>query len=229
MIDASIRGSNVTCITFADEQAAFLAGAAATIFAQKLPSKKDQPLAIGWLSGEDIPAMRSMFNGYQEGAKLIVPHTRVIWGDAQSFADQDRAASEAKRLIAQGVQVMMLAAGAGNSAALAEAKKAGIYVLGLDVDQKNIYPGHVLLSIEKKIAQAVYQIISDTYQDNFQGKEIVTYDLKNGLAITDPAKSLGQGHNLDNLKRRLKELTHEINQESIRIKSLRTRTLCNCL
>ena len=230
VIDASIRAPNTYCITFADEEAAFLAGAAAAIFAQNLPKDDDLPLAIGWLSGEDIPAMRSMTNAFEDGAKLIQADIRVILGNTHSFNDPPKAALEARRLLDQGVSVMMLAAGASNSGAVQEVKKDRRYLLGLDTDQKNIYPGHVLLSIQKEIAKAVYQIIEDTVKDNFQAKEIITYDLANhGVSLTDPAKSLRSNKNLGAIPRRLEELTHEIEAKNIKIKSLRKRTLCNCL
>ena len=231
-IDAGIRGANITCITFADEQAAFLAGAAAALFTKNFTQKKvssEHEQTIAWLSGEDIPAMRSMFNGFREGALLSVPGIRVIHGVAGSFAAPEAAAVECRRLIKEGATLLVLAAGAGNEAALKEAKASGIDVIGLDCDQKDSYPGHVLLSILKDIDGAVYSIIKDTVHMAFKGKEIETYDLTHGVGITDPRKSLGRNQGLDTLARRLTELTHELITGGITLKSLRQRTLCNCL
>ncbi|MCR5813014.1 MAG: BMP family ABC transporter substrate-binding protein [Desulfovibrio sp.] len=229
-IDAGIRGSNITCVSYADEQAAFLAGAAAALFTDKQAPSSTHGKAIGWLCGEEIAAMRSMFNGFREGAKLVVPEMRVIQGVAGSFADPEAAAREAKRLIDEGVYVLVLASGGSNAGALAEAKKAGIYVIGLDCDIRQEYPQHVLLSIVKNIQGAVYSIIRDTVHGQFKGKEIEIYDLQNGLSITDPKDSLGVNLPiLTNISRRLGELSHELKSGGIRLKSLRQRTLCNCL
>ncbi|MBR3664950.1 MAG: BMP family ABC transporter substrate-binding protein [Desulfovibrio sp.] len=229
-IDAGIRGTNITCITYADEQAAFLAGAAAALFADNRAQDTGRGKAIGWISGEDIAAMRSMFNGFREGAKLAVPDMRVIQGIAGSFANPEAAAKEAKRLITEGVYVLVLAAGASNVGALEQAKKAGIYVIGLDSDQRSEYPQHVLLSIVKNIDGAVYSIIRDMVQGQFKGKEIEIYDLQNGVSVTDPKTSLGTNAPiLSTISRRLGELGHELKSGGIHLKSLRQRTLCNCL
>ncbi|MBO4336140.1 MAG: BMP family ABC transporter substrate-binding protein [Desulfovibrio sp.] len=229
-IDAGIRGSNITCISYADEQAAFLAGAAAALFTEKQAPNTPNGRAIGWLCGEDIPAMRSMFNGFREGAKLAVPEIRVIQGVAGSFAKPEAAAREARRLINEGVYVLVLASGAGNAGALSEAQKAGIYVIGLDCDIRKDYPQHVLLSILKNIEGAIYSIIDDTVHGRFKGKEITVYDLNYGVDITDPKASLGVNHSiLATIQRRLGELRHELKNGGIRLKSLRQRTLCNCL
>ena len=218
-VDAGIRAPNIMCVTFADEQGAYLAGVAA---AMRMSSQKGgkRHEAVGWLSGEDVPAMRSLFNGFAEGVKNTSPSLRVLHGVAGSFADADRARAEARRLIGEGVGVLALASGMGNAAALAEAKAVGIDVIGLDVDHAQRWPGHVLTSIVKKADQAVYSIVAATARDDFRGKEIVTYDLSGGVAVTPPADK--------NIRRRLDEVEREIAHGGIRIQSLRERTLCDC-
>ncbi|MBO4368939.1 MAG: BMP family ABC transporter substrate-binding protein [Desulfovibrio sp.] len=229
-IDAGIRGKNIRCITFADEKASFLAGAAAALFTQKNRKTNQKEAAIGWISGEDVAAMRSLFNGFQEGAKLAVPEIRVIQAVVGSFRGGKRARAEAQRLIQEGVTIIALAAGSGNEEILDEAKKAGIYVIGLDSDQKDSYPGHVLLSICKDIQGAVRTILRECATGSFQGAEIEIYDLGHGLSVTKPSESLGwKNEVLSQIERRLAELSHELKNGGIRLKSLRQKTLCNCL
>ncbi|MBR4742535.1 MAG: BMP family ABC transporter substrate-binding protein [Desulfovibrio sp.] len=222
VIDAGIRAPNLSCISFADEQAAFLAGACAALFVQH-----DPEACLGWLSGEEIPALRSMFYNFQEGAKLVSPSIRVIHGLAQSFGQPNHAKAETKRLLKNGVRVLVLAAGSGNIDALEEAKAAGIFVIGMDTDQKALYPKHVLTSITKAADTAVFTLIQDKVLGHFKGKEIEIYPLNKGVSLIPPSLSLGQKQPL--IDRRLKELTHEIQAGNIQIKSLRQRTLCNCL
>ena len=234
VIDASIMGSNIHCITFADEQASYLAGMAAALFADATTQDTGKGKAIGWISGQDIPAMQSLFAGYREGAKLAIPDIRVIQGVVGSFADPKRGAEEAKRLINEGVSVLAMAAGGSNAGVLAQAKEAGIFVIGVDTDHKDSYPGHVLLSIIKNVDEAIYTIIKDCVHNTFAGKTITVYDLKHGVSLTDPKLSLKQNAKhyapiLSTINRRIEEVTKEIEQGSIRIRSLRQRTLCNCL
>ncbi|MBQ7608701.1 MAG: BMP family ABC transporter substrate-binding protein [Desulfovibrionaceae bacterium] len=228
VLDAAIRGANIHSIHFADEKASFLAGAAAALYAK---SRRAEP-AIGWISGEDIPALQSLFNGFREGAKLAVPEVRVIHGLVGSFTNPARAAKEADRLIAEGVDVLALAAGAGNAGILEKAKAAGILVIGLDCDERASYPGHVLTSITKDVKGAVYRLVQETVLGRFQGKTVEVLDLGSGVDIVDPAKSLGgEAKRLLPLgfERRLRELRLEIQRGAIQIKSFRRRTLCNCL
>ncbi len=232
-IDAGVRAPNIMSVTFADEQAAYLAGAAAAMLTGRtaLPGV-NQEHVIGWLSGEDVPALRSQFNGFSEGARLIDPQIRVINAVAGSFGDAGAARREARRLLEQGADVLALAAGAGNAAALAEAREHNIYIIGLDTDQASILPGHVLTSILKRADKAVYEITASAAKGNFQGKTILTYDLRNdgvGIASVAPFLAAAGKNAPPDLERRLRELRTELLNGSIRLKSLRTRTLCDCL
>ncbi|MCR4666893.1 MAG: BMP family ABC transporter substrate-binding protein [Desulfovibrio sp.] len=230
VIDAGIRGKNIRCISFADEQASFLAGAGAALFAKNMVEHNGKEPAIGWISGEDVAAMRSLFNGYSEGARLAVPGIRVIHGIAGSFGGKEGARAEAKRLIREGCNVLVLASGAGNPIILEEARQAGIYVIGLDTDQQHIYKNHVLLSILKDVKGAVLEIIDEYCKGSFKGSEIDIYTLDNGVSITKIQSSIGtKNTKIDKIEKRLLELSHEIKTGGIKIKSLRQKTLCNCL
>ena len=235
-IDAGVRAPNIMSVTFADEQAAFLAGAAAALLTgARLPGINDRAV-IGWLSGEDTPAMRSLFSGFAEGAQLAAPEVRVVQAVAGSFTDGETAAAKTRGLLDAGADVVALAAGAGNPAALGALKARGAYLVGLDTDQSGAYPGHTLLSIVKRADKAVYEIAASAASPRFRGKEIVVYDLANGGvdAAGLPAFLAGAGNGapqgiLQSIGRRVGELRRELVNGSIRLHSLRARTLCDCL
>ncbi|MBD5640874.1 MAG: BMP family ABC transporter substrate-binding protein [Desulfovibrio sp.] len=218
-IDAGIRAPNIMSVTFADEQAAFLAGAAAALFSA---GRQPQNPAIGWLSGQDTPAMRSLFSGYSEGALLASPGVRIIQAVAGSFTDSAKAASKAEWLIDSGVAVLALAAGAGNGAARAVAQARGIPVLELDAASGSASLG----VIEKAADRAVAEIVAAAASGNFRGKEILTYTLANGGVNFRPG-GIAAGN--PEIARRLKELRLELEKGSIRLRSLRQRALCDCL
>lgn len=232
-IDAGVRAPNIMSVTFADEQAAYLAGAAAAMLTSRtaLPGI-NKARVIGWLSGEDTPALRSQFNGFSEGARLIDPQIRVINAVTGSFTDAEAARREARRLLDEGADVLALAAGAGNEGALAEARARNIYIIGLDADQPALMPGHVLTSILKRADRAVYEIVASAATGNFQGKTILSYDLRNGgvdIAGLAPFLNAAGKNAPPHLERRLSELRAELLGGGIRLKSLRARTLCDCL
>ena len=231
-IDAGIRAPNIMSVTFADEQAAYLAGAAAAMVARQsdLPGIRGQKI-LGWLSGEDVPAMRSLLNGFTEGARLIDPEMRVIHAISGSFDDAEAARLQARKLLEQGADVLVLASGMGNAPALEEVQAHGAYAVGLNVDHDHQAPGRILTSILKFPDKAVFDIVAAAATGSFRGKEIVVRDLSNGgVDITDmhTFKAAAAKHVPGNLDRRLRELRREILNGGIRLKSLRARTLCDC-
>jgi basic membrane protein A len=232
-VDAGIRAPNIMSVTFADEQAAYLAGAAAAMLTarRELPGVNGEKI-LGWLTGEDTPAQRSLLNGFTEGARLIDPETRVVNGISGSFGEAGRAVEETRRLLEQGADVVALAAGAGNIPALELVREKGVYIVGLDEDRTSLLPGRALTSIIKRADRAVYEIASLAAAGRFRGGEIIVYDLENrGVDITDVfngAPALGRWP-LRDVRRRLDELRGEISSGGISIKSLRDRTLCDCL
>lgn len=214
-VDAGIRAPNIMSVTFADEQAAFLAGAAAAMAASAMAGKGEA--AIGWLSGEDTPAMRSLHNGFAEGARLANPDVRVLQAVAGSFTDRKAGAEKAAWLLQNGARVIALAAGAANPA---PELLQGARFISLDKPAAG-----ALAAISKKADKAVYEIMASMASGKFRGKEIVVYDLKNGgTDLTALGKEAGP-----DIGRRVGELRRELAAGSIRVKSLRARTLCDCL
>lgn len=213
-IDAGIRAPNIMSVTFADEQAAYIAGACAAMLA----AAKGEP-AIGWLSGADVPAVRSLFNGYSEGAVLAKPGCRVIQAVAGSFASPAEAVKKTAWLLDNGACIIALAAGAGNAEARALAKSRGAAVIELDQPA----PG-CLGAITKAADKAVLEIVESAAAGNFRGKEIITYNLANGGVNFILSKNAPP-----DLERRSRELKHELESGSIHLRSLRQRTLCDCL
>ncbi|MDD3682760.1 MAG: BMP family ABC transporter substrate-binding protein [Desulfovibrio desulfuricans] len=232
-IDAGIRAPNIMSVTFADEQAAYLAGAAAAMLARQtgMPGISGRKI-IGWITGEDCPSMRSLLGGFTEGARVIDPEVRVVNTVTGSFANAEAGRAAAKNLLDQGADILVLASGMGNGPALQEVKARNAYAVGLNTDKDNLLPGHVLTSILKHPNKATYDIIAATASGHFAGKEILVRDLQNGgvdITSMEPFKAAA-GKNLPpDMDRRLRELRGEILNGGIRLKSLRERTLCDCL
>lgn len=226
-LDAGIRAPNIMSVTFADEQASFLAGMAAAMLAGQIAQAgANAKAAAGWLSGGDTPATRSLANGFIEGAKLGDPGGRTAQAVTNSFVDESLAAQKARWLLDAGARVIALAAGAGNRAALAVLEKNKAWRVDLDAF---LSERGALGLISKKTDKAVYEIMKSAASPQFAGKEILIYDLADGgvdfqlspAILKDPSKS--------GIARRVKELKSEIIKGAVRIPSLRARTLCDCL
>lgn len=222
-IDAGIRAPNIMSVTFKDEEAAFLAGAAAAMLAYDL---QGQNAVIGWLSGADVPAIRSLFNGYAEGAILARPGTRIVQAVAGSFTNPDLAAQKAEWLRKSGACVIALACGAGSEAARKALEGSGAWLIDLD----SVSGKPALGAITKDLSGAMEKIVASAASGKFAGKEIVVEDLtSNGVDFIFADKHMATIPAGANIARRIAELKREFARGTIRVQSLRQRTLCDCL
>jgi len=236
-IDTGIRAANIMCVTFADEQAAFLAGALLSQLHRHglLPAPgrraNGDELALGWLAGEDDPQLRSMLNGFVEGVRLESPGARVINGVAGSYSSPEKGRAKAEELLGLDINALAVLAGRSGLGAVEAAMAQGRPLVGVDKDQQALAPKLMLTSIIKRADRAVFEIVKATAQGAFAGNEIITYDLANGgVDIVSPqvwARHAGVRLPAA-IERRLAELRLELTRGGIRLPSLRDRTLCNC-
>lgn len=222
-IDAGIRASNIMSVTFADEQAAFLAGVASAMLIKSFSGAKK----TGWLAGKDTPSMRSLVNGFIEGAKLVNSDITVAQAVSGSFTDKAKALEKAKFLADANAGIVVLAAGAPGADAAGLLAKSGIWHIDADAE---IMPDKCAGVIGKAFDKAVYEIISSAVSPRFRAKEIAVYNLENGGVSFALMNRLPDGNKIPaDIARRIKELRHEVSTGAIRIKSFRARTLCDCL
>lgn len=230
-IDTGVRAANIMSVSFADEQAAFLAGAAAAMLTTSDSRGMNPHKTLGWLSGQETGPIVTMLNGFLEGARLVDPHMRIVHRSVGSFTDAERARALCREILDEGADIVVLAAGEAGLSALDVLAERQALAIGMAADQDNLRPGVVLTSIRKQGDRAVYQIIRSLAQGNFQGAEILTWNLSDkGVGITDFGPfARGTGNRLPpRLLSRLGELHGELIRGNIRLPSLRQRTLCNC-
>ena len=229
-IDTGIRAANIMCVTFADEQAAFLAGAAAAMLTADGTQSGSSPRALGWLSAYETGAVRTMLNGFLEGARLVTPDMRILHRVIGSWTDTAAARAAVQEMLDQGAAVVVLSAGRAGLGTLDLLRQRQALAIGMDADQDSLMPGTVLTSIRKRADRAVEELVTAYADDRFQGAEIITYTLENGgVDITNFASYAAAGKPLPpRLLQRCKELRMELSRGSIRLPSLRQGTLCNC-
>lgn len=230
-IDTGVRAANIMSVSFADEQAAFLAGVAAAMMTTGNSRGMNPHKTLGWLSGQETGPIVTMLNGFLEGARLVDPHMRIVHRSVGSFADAERARTLCGEILDEGADIVVLAAGEAGLSALDVLAERQALAIGMAADQDGLRPGVVLTSILKQADRAVYEIVRSLAQGNFQGSEILVWNLADsGVGITDFGSFVrGAGNHLPpRLSSRLKELRGELVQGNIRLPSLRQRTLCNC-
>jgi basic membrane protein A len=133
---------------------------------------------IGVVGGVKIPPVDSFLAGYQAGAKKCNSQIKVLKGYSQDFIDPAKCKTVAQNQIDQGSQIEFNVAGPCGLGTLDAAKEAGVWGIGVDVDQSNLGP-HILTSAVKKVDRGVYLAIKGAENGQFKGGSNLSFNLKN--------------------------------------------------
>ncbi|MDO5538117.1 MAG: BMP family ABC transporter substrate-binding protein [Desulfovibrionaceae bacterium] len=219
-VDTGVRAPNIMSVTFADEQAAFLAGAASVMLLA--PGQK-----LGWLEDEEGPVHDNLLAAWMAGAQVQAPDMRVVRRQTGFGGSPAAALGE---IAAQNAGLCAVAAGYGTEAALRALAATSMLAAGTDGEHFSAAPERIPFSIVKRYDRAVEELTLARARGEFKGKEILVYDLANGGVdlVLNPAyrKSRGFPKNFEN---RLNELRREMAAGNIRLEDKRIRTLCDCL
>ncbi len=175
------KSPNVEGLTYASQESSYLVGCLAGLMVKKQGG--DQ--IIGVVGGVKIPPVDSFLAGYQAGAKKCNPAVKVLKGYSQDFIDQAKCKTVAQNQIDAGSQVEFNVAGPCGLGTLDAANDAGIWGIGVDVDQFSLHPTHMLTSVVKRVDTGVYLAVKGAMTGKgFKGGGNLTFNLKNnGVAL----------------------------------------------
>jgi basic membrane protein A len=157
--------ANLVGLKFREEEGSFLAGALAA-----LVSKTG---TIGFVGGMDIPLIHKFEAGYRAGARHVRPRCNVLVAyagvAAMAFKDPAKGKELAKSMYGRGADVIFHASGTTGLGVFEAAREQNKLAIGVDSDQYDEAPGHVLTSMVKDVDVAVFDIIADARAGRFQG------------------------------------------------------------
>lgn len=187
VIDTTVDQPNVQSISFAQNQGSFLAGAAAALFTQKTDIEGvNADHVIGWVGGMDVPVLHDFYVGYEQGAKYVDPDVTILQAFAGSWSDPLKGKELTLAQYEQGADIVMNVASGTGPGVLEAAKESGKYAIGVDLNQDNDQPGHVLTSMVKRVDNACYLTIQSVVEGNFQGGTTQYLTLADGgVSLTD--------------------------------------------
>ena len=176
IIDSSSQGApkNVEGLLFAEQQAGYLAGYAAGLYA-----KDNNAKAISSVGGQKIPPVDHYIAGYQAGAKKANPSIKTLNAYSQDFVDQAKCKEIALNQIAAGSKVVFQVAGQCGLGALDAAKEKNVVGIGVDADQSYLGP-HVFTSALKKVDVAVLDAIKRAQNGKYAGGTDLLATVKSG-------------------------------------------------
>jgi len=157
--------ANLVGLKFREEEGSFLAGALAA-----LVSKTG---IIGFVGGMDIPLIHKFEAGYRAGARHVRPRCDVLVGyagvAAMAFKDPAKGKELANSMYGRGADVIFHASGTTGLGVFEAAREQNKLAIGVDSDQYEEAPGHVLTSMVKDVDIAVFGVIADVKAGRFQG------------------------------------------------------------
>ena len=214
---------NVLGLTFATDQAAFLAG--------YLAAGMTKTGKVASFGGLQIPTVTIFMDGFEAGVKYYNQkhNTSVValgWDSkAQTgvfvgnFTSTDDGKNTATSLAQEGADIIMPVAGAVGLGSAAYCQTAGTcLIIGVDTDwfvSSNEYASVELSSVQKKIDVAVFKTVQDVVNGKFTGGT-VTY------ALADGGVDLAPFHNFDSqvpqtLKDELTQVRADINSGTVTV------------
>ncbi|NOT35413.1 MAG: BMP family ABC transporter substrate-binding protein [Candidatus Eisenbacteria bacterium] len=156
---------NLVALKFKEEEGSFLIGALAA-----LVSKSHK---VGFVGGMQIPLIKKFEAGYRAGVKAVAPDMPVIVKYAgttgEAFRDPAKGSELALAEYAQGADVIFHASGATGRGVFQAAEKTGRLAIGVDADQYDESPGHILTSMVKRVDVAVFETVREVTKGQWTG------------------------------------------------------------
>ena len=167
--------SNLAALKFREEQGSYLVGALAALVGK---SKK-----IGFVGGMDSPLIQKFEAGYKAGVKRVCPDCTVLSQYAgvtpEAFRNPGKGKEIALSQYQQGANVIFHASGSTGLGVFEAARATGKYAIGVDADQNDEAPGHVLTSMVKRVDNVIFDVIERAKAGTFAGG-VYVFGLKEG-------------------------------------------------
>lgn len=147
---------NITSLTFAENQAGYLAGV--------LAGCMTETNVIGSVSGMELPPVVRFVTGFQEGARSVNPDVVTLNEYVPDFNDPVKGLEIGNEFISQGADVIFGVGGNTGNAGLKAACEAGAMGIGIDVDQYYTLEevsGCLISSAMKNVDVAAGQAVRD--------------------------------------------------------------------
>jgi len=148
--------SNVTSLTFAEDEAGYLAGV--------LAGCMTETNVIGSVSGMELPPVVRFVTGFQEGAKSVNPDIVTLNEYIPDFNDPQSGLALGGEFISQGADVIFGVGGNTGNAGLQAACDENLMAIGIDVDQYYTLPevsSCLISSAMKNVDVAADQAVRD--------------------------------------------------------------------
>lgn len=209
VVDGIESSPNILCITYKQNEGAFLAG--------YIAARMSQTNAIGAVGGDDSEVINDFMTGYEQGAKYANAGINIYTNYVGDYENPQKGKFCAEKLHQKGADVIFQVAGNTGNGVFQAAKEDGFYAIGVDQDQKisaSEYDDVIICSVKKEVGNSIYDTIRAFIEDetwdggqnrvcgmdegyisiaygNSESKQQISEDLKNDVAAL--AKKIAGG------------------------------------
>lgn len=154
---------NVGGVDFSFEEPSYLAGVIAGTVTKSN--------TLGMIGGTELPPVKRSFEAFEQGAKSVNPHVKVLVSYIGNWDDASAGKEQALAQISRGADIIFQnadAAGLGIFQAVKESN--GVRIIGSNTNQNAIAPEHTLGSVAINLPHAFLLIAREVRQPGFTGK-----------------------------------------------------------
>lgn len=179
--DSVVEQPNVASIVYRQNEGSFLAG----VLAAQVTMNADQfPLAtgskkVGVIGGMDIPVINDFVVGFEKGVESVDPSIEVLVSYIGDFVDANRGFDQAQAMYNQGADVVFQVAGGAGLGVLRASEESGRYSIGVDSNQNQLHPGHILASMLKNIGVSLDSAVAASIAGELEYGTTTEYGLAN--------------------------------------------------
>ncbi len=173
--------NTITSVDFIEEESAYLAGVVAglTTLDTNIPGINSDKL-IGAVGGDVDPVVQAFVFAYTNGAQSVDPEIKVETKYLGSWDDTAKGKQAALQLYDMNADVVFQIAAAAGMGVLQAAGERGLYAIGVDTNQNDIVPGHVVASDIKDVGKAIYEVFKTIKDGSYKPGSVLQYGLASG-------------------------------------------------
>ena len=174
-------GGTITSVDFIEEESAYLTGVVAglTTLETSLAGINADKI-IGAVGGDVDPVINAFIFAYTNGAQSVDPEIQVESRFLGSWDDTAKGKQAALQLYDQKADVVFQIAAAAGLGVLQAAKERNLYAIGVDTNQNDLEPGHVVASDLKDVGRAIFDVYKSIKDGSYQAGETLEYGLASG-------------------------------------------------
>lgn len=175
------EGGTITSVDFIEEESAYLTGvvAAMTTLDTSLPGINDAKI-IGAVGGDVDPVINAFIFAYTNGAQSVDPEIQVESTFLGSWDDTAKGKQAALQLYDQGSDINFQIAAAAGLGVLQAAAERDLYAIGVDTNQNDLEPGHVVASDLKDVGRAITDVYATITDGSYAAGQVLEYGLASG-------------------------------------------------